>query len=551
MTRFHPLSTTLPAPRRMNNPFQYHPDPLCLLAAQAMQQHLPPHPREGKMLGVLIVERDGQLGYLQAYSGQTDWPLNEADFVPPVADYLQPGGHFKRHEAEIEAINHRISALEANPELLLLRRQREQLTREAEESIARQRTIMAEAKARRHQRRNDPSLTEEERQLMVRESQHQKAEMHRLKRRFHDEMAKINDSIAQIAQAIDALKAERKRRSDTLQAWLFEQFNMMNARGERKTLPAIFEEWNATHLSATARKKYGGCPSGAGECCEPKLLQYAYLTGMRPRSMAMFWWGPSPKEEVHHHGHFYPACNLRCRPVLGWMLQGLDVEEESGAATCAPTLRILYEDDSLAVVEKPSGMLSVPGKDDAPSVQSVLQARWEHSGGAFIAHRLDRDTSGLLVVARTPEAQAELQRQFAERTVHKEYVALCQAMEEAQEGQSGTISLPLSPDYLDRPRQRVDQEHGKPAETRYEVLQTLTLDNGQRAMLLRLTPLTGRTHQLRVHCAHANGLHAPIIGDPLYGQPARRLCLHAARLEFEHPLLRRRMRFHSDPPAFP
>ena len=266
----------------------------------------------------------------------------------------------------------------------------------------------------------------------------------------------------------------------------------------------------------------------------------------------MFWWGPSPKDEVRHHGQYYPACQRRCRPILSWMLQGLHAEEKSFTSHTVCDVRVLYEDDTLAVIEKPTKLLSVPGKDaQAPSVISLLAARWHTHKGPYAVHRLDYDTSGLMVVARTVEAQKALQAQFAERTTHKEYTALCQYREGLDTGCEGEIALPLAPDYDDRPRMRVDREHGKEAYSHYLVLRTVTLSDGQQAALLRLTPTTGRTHQLRVHCAHAEGLAAPIIGDPLYGRPVHRLCLHASLLEFDHPTLHRRMHFHSAPPFLP
>lgn len=548
---FHPLNTPLSPPRRMNDPFHYTPDPLCLMAAEATQRLLPDHPAEGKMVGVLVVEQNGRLGYLQAYSGQTDWPLPEGEFVPPVFDYLHPDGHFKTQEAEIVRLNQRIAALKADRGYQHLLQKRDKTTKRFEQSLDQRRRIANVAKALRDQRRREAHLSEKEKEAMVRESQYHKAEIRRLKAHYRDDMGKIDAALAYYERELRHLTVNRKLMSEQLQTWLFAQFKMLNARGEEKNLLAIFDQWHAIHLSPKAQHRVERCPSGAGECCEPKLLQYAYRHAMRPRCMAMFWWGPSPKEEVRHHGQYYPACHLRCRPILSWMLQGLDAEVIPVIPHPSLDVRVIYEDDSLAVVEKPSGLLSVPGKDDSPSVLSLMADRWQSTDGPYIVHRLDCFTSGLMLVARTREAQIALQEQFARRTTHKEYTALCQYRVGLDEGCEGEINLPLSPDYLDAPRMRVDREHGKAAHSLYHVLRVVSLPDGQRAALLRLTPTTGRTHQLRVHCAHADGLDTPIIGDPLYGKPGRRLCLHATLLEFDHPTLHKRMRFRSDVPDFP
>lgn len=549
---FHPLDAPLQTDTQLNDPFNYRPDPLCLLAAEQVQQLLPPHPAEGKMIGVLVVAQAGRVGYLQAFSGQTDWPLPEDEFVPPVFDYLRPDGYFKRQEAEIVRINRRIEALMHSPDYLLLCQQREETRQEFAQLLAQKQAAATMAKTLRDQRRQSGHLSEQEKTAMVRESQFLKAEIRRVKSRQHEAMARAEARLMYHERELLHLRTNRKLMSEQLQEWLFRQFRMRNGRGETKDLLSIFDQWHAQHLSPKAQRRVERCPSGAGECCEPKLLQYALTHDMRPLRMAMFWWGPSPKEEVRHHGQYYPACQRRCRPILSWMLQGLNAKQRPFATQADCNVHVIYEDDTLAVIEKPSGLLSVPGKDGhAPSVISLLATRWPNCDGPYSVHRLDCDTSGLMVVARTVAVQAALQAQFAQRTTHKEYTALCQYRPGLDAGCTGEIDLPLAPDFDDRPRMRVDYEHGKEAHSHYLVLRTLTLCDGSKAALLRLTPTTGRTHQLRVHCAHAEGLAAPIIGDTLYGLPAQRLCLHASLLEFEHPTLHRRMRFHSDPPFLP
>ena len=335
------------------------------------------------------------------------------------------------------------------------------------------------------------------------------------------------------ASRIAQLKAERRQRSDALQTWLFNQFQMLNDKGERRSLTDIFKD---TPMQVP--------PSGAGECCEPKLLQYAYQHGMRPLQIGMFWWGASPKQEIRHHKNFYPACSGKCKPILGWMLNTAPLSAPEGTTTFSwadnhsAKKNILYEDAHLAVISKPAGMLSVPGKTEAESVLSVLRRRWpEADPNLIMVHRLDQATSGLMVVTRTRRAHHDLQRQFRHHEVRKMYVALLENNDKNDDNcddkkngkfsmKSGKIELPLMPDIMNRPYQVVDYEKGKKGVTEYRFI-------GENRVELR--PKTGRTHQLRVHCAHADGLGRPIVGDTLYGHRADRLYLHAAELQFRHP----------------
>ena len=321
-----------------------------------------------------------------------------------------------------------------------------------------------------------------------------------------------------------------KQMSQELQMWLFHQYRMLNARGEVKDLVDIWQDY---HTSPRLRQKYPLPPGGTGDCCAPKLLQYAYSQGLKPICMAEFWWGPSPKSEVRHHGQFYPACRGKCKPVLTWMLQGLDVDpnpEENSIPR--QEMEVIYEDDVLAVVNKPSGLLSVPGKIDDYSVATLAQERWPDS---MPVHRLDMGTSGLMIIAKQKDVYVPLQEQFVKHTVRKRYIALVEGIVKEPKGR---ITLPLSFDPLNRPRQMVDYQRGKSAVTEYEVLST----EGGRT-LIALYPHTGRTHQLRMHCAHPDGLGCPIVGDELYGQKGERLCLHCDQIEFAHPVTGERMSF--------
>ncbi len=358
---------------------------------------------------------------------------------------------------------------------------------------------------------------------------------------INEEVGRLSSPASEASsEAVRSLKAQRKQLSEELQSWLFRQYRMLNGRGEEKDLVDIWQDY---HSSPKLRQRFPLPPGGSGDCCAPKLLQYAYRHGLQPVAIAEFWYGDSPKGEIRHHGQFYPACRGKCLPILTFMLQGLDVARRIPTpADWQSRLQVLYEDETLLVVDKPSGLLSVPGRIEAPSVESLLRERY---GAVWMPHRLDMDTSGLLVVARHEEAYKQLQQQFFARTIYKRYVALIEGSGHVV-GEKGTLSLPLRPDPLDRPRQVVDPLHGKQAVTDYEVLEERESGvSGTRLFLVSLTPHTGRTHQLRVHCAHPDGLNAPILGDSLYGRKAQRLCLHAAELIFVHPATGQRQHFES------
>ena len=328
---------------------------------------------------------------------------------------------------------------------------------------------------------------------------------------------------------------DHKEMSQALQLWLFRKYKMLNARGEEKDLVEIWQDY---HSSPRIREKYPLPPGGTGDCCAPKLLQYAYQHDLKPVCMAEFWWGPSPKSEVRHHGQFYPACSGKCKPVLAWMLQGLDVDpnpEVQGLLHQEP--RIVWEDEVMAVVDKPSGMLSLPGKIGDDSVATWALKRWP---GAMLVHRLDMMTSGILLVAKTSDAYHHLQKQFEERTIKKKYLAVVEGVPQQEHG---IIDLPLSSDPLNRPYQMVDYAHGKRAITEYRALTRVTKEPSRCYTLLALWPHTGRTHQLRMHCAHEQGLGCPIVGDELYGQKADRLYLQAQAITFVHPVTGKRMHF--------
>lgn len=553
----HHLNTDIQPPHQFTFPFCYEPHPLCRLAAAEVEHHIVEsgvwqgETSCGKMFGVLVVSEErrakseesdgseGALGFIAAYSGllagRNDW----AYFVPPVFDAQQPDGHFKVTERSISDINKEIDGIRRSADYQSAKNREEELRQSAYEQIAAMKQHIASAKAERDRRRSDAQaglvhISEAEAAAMTRESQTLKADLRRLKQRLDMELSAAHALTFQYDERIAALRQRRRSMSDELQRWLFMQYRMLNARGEERNLIDIFS--TTTH---------GIPPAGAGDCCAPKLLQYAYSHGLQPVCMAEFWWGESPRQEIRHHLSYYPACRSKCLPILTHMLQGLDVEPNPLTATASEELKIVYEDDAICVVDKPAGMLSVPGKDNVESVESIMRQRWhQYDGNPIMVHRLDRDTSGLMVVARTLEAYHSLQQQFARRLAAKRYEAVLDGVPATQEG---TISLPLMPDITDRPRQRVDMEHGKPSVTTYRVVSTQN-----HRTLVWLFPHTGRTHQLRVHCAHPLGLATPILGDPLYGRgtAAPRMYLNAAELEITHPVTGRRMQWKSES-AFP
>ena len=613
----HTLNVSIPSPRQFTYPFCYDVDPLAEAASLELQRYIADADLMstekgcGKMFGVLVVEYEDeegalQRGFLAAYSGllggRNDWPY----FVPPVFDAQQPDGHFKRTEREISAINREIAAIEHDPGYLQSVAQHEQTKKRLQAEVDAFKAEVDAAKARRDARRKSGEpLSEEEQAEMIRESQFMKAELRRRRKAMKQAESTLN---TQHSTFLKSLQRKRKQMSDELQRWLFSAYRMLNAKGEERDLIDIFREY--THAMP---------PAGAGDCCAPKLLQYAYLHHLRPVCMAEFWWGESPASEIRHHLHYYPACRSKCLPILTHMLKGLDVAPNPLAKkrhTAEP--RVLYADEYIMVVDKPAGMLSVPGKAESMKSEASDSAnisveeyfanlqlptnsqftteqftigeadnsklKTQNSKFLKAAHRLDMDTSGLLVFARTEQAYVELQRQFASRETVKRYEAVLSGVprhvsqhstlhsgvpeptnqnsklkiQNSSTQPSGcveAISLPLIADINDRPRQRVDMEHGKPALTLYNIVEVRAVDANTAVAyttkkvdkcrtLVHLYPKTGRTHQLRVHCAHPLGLACPILGDPLYGiERADRMYLHAAELTFCHPVTGEPMHF--------
>lgn len=525
--RFTTSISDIPLPERFTYPFCYTPHPLCVMAAEEVQNYLSKQSdwqeelSQGKMFGVLIVQtEDGSIGYLTAFSGILAGKNIHPYFVPPVYDLLQPQGFFKIEEENISAINRRIRRLEEDKKYIDLRSNLTQTTQSAQDALSIAKIQLKEAKDKRELLRKTGQLDAKEEAELIRESQFQKAEYKRLERSWKDKIASLQVEAGNWEKQIQELKAERKVRSAALQQQLFEQFRMLNYRGEAITLCDIFEQ--------TVHKIP---PAGAGECAAPKLLQQAYLHHWKPIAMAEFWWGNSPKNEVRHHGYYYPACKGKCEPILRHMLQGLEVEAnpmQQEAERGNEKLNIVYEDQWLLIINKPAGMLSVPGKERQTSIYDLARKAYPEAEDPMIVHRLDMATSGLLIIAKDKKTHQHLQAQFKNRSIRKKYIALLDGIVPEDEG---TIELPLCPNPLDRPRQMVDTQYGKPAITYYQVL-----ERTDKYTRIAFYPHTGRTHQLRVHAAHPSGLHCPIIGDELYGKKDKRLYLHAESIEFTHPV---------------
>ncbi|AXT73392.1 RluA family pseudouridine synthase [Vibrio sp. dhg] len=548
-TRFTADISGYELPEQFTFPFYYTPHPLCVLAAEQLQQHLltqndfehdfgleDEQAGRGKMFGVLLVQnQQGELGYLSAFSGKIADQNLLPGFVPPVYDMLTDEGFFRAETDAINAINAEYKQCADNPELIELKAeiQADRTSYQQEEQAQRQIMIDGRANRKLQRKQGEQTLGPDELKTLLddlgKQSVAEKNALKYLKMAWDEKLAVKEQRLATLKHELSEFKERRKTLSNALQHKLHRQYRFLNGLGQERDLVDIF----ATTTNPVP-------PAGAGECAAPKLLQYAFKHGFKPLALAEFWWGESPKSEVRQHKKFYPSCNSKCQPILGHMLQGMNVEPNPLAENWAEDkeLEILYQDEAMVVVNKPSGLLSVPGKTIKDSAYTRLQAMFPDVEGPFVIHRLDMATSGILVFALTKRANKSLQKQFMARGVQKRYMAL---LEGELSDAEGDISLPMRGDPEDRPRQLVCFEHGKPAETHWQLIE---VKNGRSKVYMY--PKTGRTHQLRVHSAHHMGLNMPMIGDGLYGEKANRLHLHAEMLELDHPYSKERMSFHAD-----
>lgn len=524
-------------PELFTFPFYYEPHELSKIAAKELQDYLETQTdfehnfglKEnqeglviGKMFGVLVCQNQtGELGYLWAFSGKLAGVNHLPYFVPTIFDMLHEDGFFRKEEEVLNAMNRQIEILENSEELHSKKNQLEVSKMEALNDIQNQKDKIKRLKIERDEKRNSfTNLSSGEiEQLELELSEESKKESILLKKmtkywNFQIENAQKEVNI--LLDEINQLKEERRQKSSALQQKLFAEYSFLNQFSERKSIGEIFNN---------------NPPAGAGECAAPKLLHYAFEHNLKPIAMAEFWWGQSPKSEIRKHKQFYPACKSKCEPILmSHMLKDLEMEinpfQENPAE--GKEIEIIYEDEVLAVINKPAEFLSVPGKIISDSVYQRVKQLYPYATGPLIVHRLDMSTSGLMLIAKDEETYVKLQSQFIKRTIKKRYVALLDGIVTEKEG---LIDLPLRVDLDDRPRQLVCYEHGKPAQTKWEVIE---IRNNQT--LVYFYPITGRTHQLRVHASHELGLKTPIVGDDLYGSKANRLHLQAESLTYTHPI---------------
>ncbi len=532
-------------PEKFTFPFYYEPHQLATIASKELQEYLTEQNdfshnfglkdsknAIGKMFGVLVVQnQENQLGYLAAFSGKLEDNSLPEKFVPPVFNMRTQGSFYVKGEKEIEHINAKLNELQNNSEYLSLKKRFQEKTALIDADLKEQRKKMKQNKAKRKAIKNakEPLLNTSDfkilSQKLKQESYNDQFFYKELYEYYQVKIDKITQDLEAFEKEIKSLKERRKEKSNYLQETLFKSYAFLNQQKEAKSLLDIFNEPNIKP------------PAGAGECAAPKLLQYAFANNLTPVCMAEFWWGISPNSAVRKHKNYYPACQSRCKPILSHMLQGLEMERNRLIENISESkkIEIIFEDDALIVINKPAEFLSVPGKEIKESVYTRVKEKYPEATGPLIVHRLDMSTSGVLVLTKTKETNKIVQSQFINRTVKKRYVALLEGLLAVK---NGNIKLPLRVDLDDRPKQLVDFKHGKNAETIWEVIET---KNGKTRV--HFYPITGRTHQLRVHAAHKKGLNTPIIGDDLYGKKANRLHLHAEYIEFLHPITNKKMSF--------
>ena len=533
-------------PKNFTYPFCYQPHPLALAATEELQDklanfHQLDSEKQGRMYGVLVVKNNrGELGYLAALSGGTNENISNngftINFVPSIHQAYLNSKFEQQKQIEINQINTKIEQLSANPDINKLTKLLTSAVVTSEQAIQTQQQKMQENKRGRKEKRtwlNTANLSEEEHKFisinLSRASVADKKVMQTLKLEHKTIIDSTRKDLLKLTNEIDLLKKRRKKLSTMLQKHFFKQYQMLNIQGSSRDLIEIFAE--------TIMKKP---PAGSGDCAAPKLLQFAFKHKLTPICMAEFWWGAQPKSEIRKHKHFYPACQGKCQPILSHMLKGMDIEKNPLLNNLAEhkKLEIIFQDEHIVVVNKPAELLSVPGKSIEDSVYTRIKAQFPQATGNLILHRLDMATSGLLILALNKRAHKHIQQQFIKKEINKRYVAL---VDGRLNRASGEIRLPLCVNFNDRPRQMVCYEHGKYAETHWQVIE----ESAGKTKLF-LYPITGRTHQLRMHCAHPDGLNSPIIGDGLYGQKADRLYLHAQHLSFIHPVTKEQLTFEVD-----
>ena len=526
-------------PGKFTFPFVYEPSEIALLASKELKQHIrstewnhnfdsnqPELPPVGKMFGVLVVQStNGDLGYLSAFSGKLGDEVLIEPFVPPIFDRLTEDSYFLEGKEELNIINNRVNVLEADPDFSDWKELLKKESLYSEKVISDEKEFIKKNKAKRSQKKA-LGINEEDIKTLNKQSLQEQLRLKRIKRFWRSRLGYIQSEIDILSNQIQTLKIERRAKSNTLQRQIFSDYKFLNYNMQWESLWNIFEK--------TPNKIP---PSGAGDCCAPKLLQFAYQNDLKPIALAEFWWGKSPNSIIRKHEYFYPACKGKCEPILGHMLKGLKIDPNPLLSESRPLgdIEIVFQDEYVLIVNKPSGLLSVPGKELVDSVLVRLTEKYKEEFIPRLLHRLDMATSGVMVFAKTKRAHKHLQKQFLNRIVKKSYIALLDGEITESEGE---IKLPLRVDYENRPYQMVCYQHGKPSITNYKVVE---IKNGKT--LIYFYPVTGRTHQLRMHASHLKGLNTPIVGDILYGKSADRLHLHAETISFIHPVEKKEMIF--------
>lgn len=537
-------------PEKFTFPFYYDPHPLALLAIDQLQDYLSTQQELnhnfglddqqdglviGKMFGVLVVETKlGELGFLAAFSGKLADSNDHDYFVPPVFDILDSEGFFRKEEIVINDLTIELAELEKDETYLKTKTELEEVVIAYQEELQKYKKEIKAAKAERKQaRENAQDLAPSELEVFLEDLRKQSIREQYFLKDFTDAHKKkieaLNEAVVAFENQLFNLKEKRKNMSNTLQGEIFDSYYFLNYNKEKRSLQSIFQN-TIDHKP----------PAGAGECAAPKLLQFAFENDLNPVCLGEFWWGASPKSEVRVHKQVYPACRGKCEPILGHMLNGVEMDENPMLQNPAEDkeLNIVFEDEYIVVVNKPAEFLSVPGKTISDSVYTRMKEKYREATGPLIVHRLDMSTSGIILLAKDKNVHKHLQKQFIKRNVQKRYVALLDGLVKED---TGTIDLPLRVDLDDRPRQLVCYEHGKRAVTKWEVV-----ERRNNQTLIYFYPITGRTHQLRVHAAHSLGLNAPIVGDDLYGKKETRLHLHAQFLQFIHPITKEAIKIKVD-----
>ena len=539
-TPFQSSISDYPLPEKFTFPFYYDPHPLCLLASKELQRHIEtqteweydfgleeekPDVIIGKMFGVLVVQNEqNEIGYLSSFSGKLGDSSHYSKFVPPIIDVWEVDNFLNIGMEELNTINQEIKKLESLPEFVSCMNIMENDQLIAASQIEEQREKMRNSKKerklirQREKESNSPEDFEKINKELNQQSINGKKELKRLLEFWKDRSDQNKRKVDQIKTTIDELKLKRKNKSAGLQKKIFDQYRFLNQAGEVKSLLDIFKDKTPM--------------GGTGECAAPKLLQYAFKFNMKPLAMAEFWWGQSPKSEIRKHRNFYPACIGKCKPLLSHMLEGIEMDENPLLKNPAEgkEIEIIFEDEHILVINKPAEFLSVPGRYIKDSVAQRMKEKFPNATGPLIVHRLDMSTSGIMLIAKSLEVHKFLQSQFIKRTIKKRYVALLEGIVNEKEG---IVDLPLRTDWNERPKQLVCYESGKSAQTKWKVI-----ERKNQQTRIHFFPITGRTHQLRVHAAHPLGLNLPIFGDDLYGTKSKRLCLHAEWIEFVHPISR-------------